>query len=144
MVLCLEMVPFSIFFHYAYDVKPYLLRSQDAEAQPMTATTSSFYQGGILGIRAWLAFLNPAEIIQAIMFAFSMYTESRRSGSGTRQSYEQRELVPVPYPQQTGAGGQMVAENDSRWEETPYSQPYESPRHERHHRHERHQRNDRY
>ncbi|ROV91206.1 hypothetical protein VMCG_09374 [Cytospora schulzeri] len=74
MVNCLIMVPFSIFFHYAYDVGPYIIdrhggghlsssspsRVEAGEAQYLQ------YQGGFMGIRAFTGMLNPSEYFGAI------------------------------------------------------------------------------
>lgn len=104
MLTCIEMVPFSIFFHYAYDVKPYLISSTrplcpstmtNPHAQyddskpalsPMLRTTDADsdyvteglrYQDGFLGYRAWISLFNPMEIIRGMMFAFRMASELR-------------------------------------------------------------------
>jgi hypothetical protein len=74
MVVCVQMVPLSLFFHYAYTVRPYII--------PKAATARS-YQGGFLGINAWLVMWNPMETLKAIAFAFNMASVMRQdSGSG--------------------------------------------------------------
>lgn len=87
-VNCLIMVPFSVFFHYAYDVRPYLidrhLESGRSESHHVR------YQGGLLGMRAFAGMLDPGEILGAIGFVFKMgkqgapgkRTPARASGSG--------------------------------------------------------------
>lgn len=66
---CIIMVGFSIFFHYAYSVTPYIIDKQvDPEGG---ASQDQYYGGGFLGIRAWIGMLNPAEIISATAFIFS-------------------------------------------------------------------------
>ncbi|KAJ9148694.1 hypothetical protein NKR23_g5001 [Pleurostoma richardsiae] len=82
MITCIEMVPFSVFFHYAYSATPFLIPSSDPESvEPMAGGVRPHYQGGPLGVSAWLAFLNPSEIIQAVIFAFRMPSRAReRSG----------------------------------------------------------------
>lgn len=81
MVNCLVMVPFSIFFHYAYDVGPYIIdrkhhdggrSSSGAEAGHHPESEYLHYQGGFLGIRAYTGMLNPSEFFGAIGFAFTM------------------------------------------------------------------------
>lgn len=65
-VNCIIMVPFSIFFHYAYGVGPYLVdRQQHRDHAP-------FYHGGPLGIRAFAGMFDPGELLGAIGFVFRM------------------------------------------------------------------------
>lgn len=86
------MVPFSVFFHYAYDVRPYHLDrlfepAHDAEMQPLgSAVRPTHYQGGPLGIKAWVWVWNPMELISAVAFSFKMASELQRS---TRQQQQQ-------------------------------------------------------
>lgn len=94
LVNCLVMVPFSIFFHYAYDVGPYIIDrhgrprssrspSSRAEAGAAAAAEAQYlrYQGGPLGVRAFTGMLNPSEFLGAIAFAFTMFRH-RRGGAG--------------------------------------------------------------
>ncbi|KUI74060.1 hypothetical protein VM1G_09704 [Cytospora mali] len=105
MVMALLTVPFSIFFHYAYSVKPYYLENTaqhmplahtDLEAgtdspvagKPATYTAvgaaGTSYQGGPLGIWAWLGMMNPSELIQGFIFGFTMLSkENRQTGITT-------------------------------------------------------------
>lgn len=105
MIICIEMVPFSIFFHWAYDVGAYDLSkprplplaymgARDAsppdsdnetgyrphqQTQPQTTNQhDEGYYGGPLGVVALITVLNPMEIVRAIVFGFSMRSESRR------------------------------------------------------------------
>jgi len=80
MIICLEMVPFSVFFHYAYSVRPYVFSRMPVSAtdHPYDRPQDMTYQGGFLGVRAWIAMLNPSEIIKAIIFAITMASDSRR------------------------------------------------------------------
>ena len=59
------MLPFSIFFHYAYSVRQYIVSGDQN------------YQGGFLGGKAWLATFNPTETWRAVVFAFKMASELR-------------------------------------------------------------------
>ncbi|KAI1629515.1 organic solute transporter Ostalpha-domain-containing protein [Exophiala viscosa] len=110
MIVCIEMVPFSIFFHWAYDVAPYDLSKarplplaqmggQGGTSSPHDPETGSQgvdqyrmeqqkmqhdyynqpggYYGGFMGSRALLTVVNPMEIVRAIMFGFSMRSESK-------------------------------------------------------------------
>lgn len=112
MVMALLTVPFSIFFHFAYDVKPYYLENAgkhmplaqaDLEsgstgsgagspapaakpAGPYTAVgaAGTRYQGGFLGIWAFLGMLNPSELISGFIFGFTMLSkENRKVGVNT-------------------------------------------------------------
>lgn len=103
MVMALLTVPFSIFFHFAYDVKPYYLEntarhvpiahSTDLESGPdppggggsgkpavyttLGAAVTS-YMGGPLGIWAWLGMLNPGELISGFVFGLTMLSKENR------------------------------------------------------------------
>jgi hypothetical protein len=106
MATCITMVPFALFFHYAYDVSPYDLTkprmlpisemppqymggSSDSQAGLGAATafnehrhlgtsTGGEYHGGFLGYKAWLTVLDPREIIRAIVFAFTMSSQAQK------------------------------------------------------------------
>ncbi|KAJ0120224.1 hypothetical protein J7T55_001081 [Diaporthe amygdali] len=108
MVMALLTVPFSVFFHFAYDVKPYYLEnagkhlplaqadleSGSASGSPAPASkpapytavgaAGTRYQGGFLGIWAWLGMLNPSELISGFVFGFTMLSkENRKVGVNT-------------------------------------------------------------
>ncbi|PYH40715.1 OSTA/TMEM184 family protein [Aspergillus saccharolyticus JOP 1030-1] len=88
MVICLQMVPFALFFHYAYSVRPYIIRrtlpAMEASVNPAYSAVSDErrYQGGPLGVRAWLAMLDLREIAGAIRFAFTMVFAGKSVGRG--------------------------------------------------------------
>ncbi|KAK7746487.1 hypothetical protein SLS53_002446 [Cytospora paraplurivora] len=105
MVMALLTVPFSIFFHYAYDVKPYYLENSNkhlplAQGDPESGSASgkianyttvgsggTSYQGGPLGIWAWLAMWNPSELISGFIFGFTMLSKkNRQKGIATIRS----------------------------------------------------------
>lgn len=74
-VNCLIMVPFSIFFHYAYDVGPYMIEGRHHHPEggyPSEHSYAQHYQGGFLGIRAFAGMMNPRELLGAIGFVFKM------------------------------------------------------------------------
>jgi len=87
MIICLETVPLSIFFHYAYSVRPYIItrgstsvnQSDLGKSYPIE---SQSYQGGFLGFNAMLAMLNPTETLRVIRFAFQMASEMRQESAG--------------------------------------------------------------
>lgn len=82
-VNCLIMVPFSIFFHYAYDVGPYIIGG--SKHHPENGGTQHYhpqqYQGGFLGIRAFAGMINPRELLGAIGFVFKMGPPNKAGGS---------------------------------------------------------------
>lgn len=76
------MVPFALFFPYAYSVSPYL-----------SVDSYHPYQGGFLGVNAWIGLFNPMEILRATAFAFGMAAELRKDGAIERSGeYSQVEL----------------------------------------------------
>jgi hypothetical protein len=92
MIICLEMVPFSLFFHYAYSYRTYIIR-HGPDSLTVDATTNTMnmgmYQGGFLGVRAWVQVLNPKDLLQAIAFAFQSWSDTRaESAQRPATSYE--------------------------------------------------------
>jgi hypothetical protein len=82
LIISLEMVPFSIFFHYAYSVRQYIASGDTKSANESNLSNSysiqgQNYQGGFLGGKAWLATFNPTETWRAVVFAFKMASELR-------------------------------------------------------------------
>ena len=76
----LIMIPFSAFFHYAYSYKFYVIggrHSLEANKTDIPGYTPT-YQGGPLGVRAYLAALNPTETFSAIIFSFKLYNPSSK------------------------------------------------------------------
>lgn len=81
---CIEMVPISAFIAWAYSVQPYLLgRGADIERSGGYADIPRSYQGGFLGVRAFLTMLNPRETVEGIIFAFYMLTESHKPSNSS-------------------------------------------------------------
>ncbi|KFY28375.1 hypothetical protein V491_00498 [Pseudogymnoascus sp. VKM F-3775] len=69
---CLEMVPISLLMVWAYPVSPYRMRpstSRNFEGVPTS------YQGGFLGIRAFLSMVNPSDTIEGAAFAIKLLTK---------------------------------------------------------------------
>ncbi|KAJ5746745.1 hypothetical protein N7520_011927 [Penicillium odoratum] len=102
LVVCLQMVPFSIFFHCAYNVGPYKLRNQNESYHPSVQEAEQefhgksdlvaiplHYKGGPLGVRAWIGLFNPMEICRAIKFGFYM---TQKAGSRDKRGENQIEL----------------------------------------------------
>lgn len=80
-VNCVIMVPFSVFFHYAYDVGPYIIDRPSGSEHGEPRAQYLHYQGGFLGLRAFASMLNPGEILGAIGFMFKM--RGRRSSNSS-------------------------------------------------------------
>lgn len=88
MVNCLILVPFSVFFHYAYSVGPYIV---DRHRGPERGESRYLdYQGGFLGVRAFLGMVNPSEILGAIAFMFTMRRRRNKSAArhGSGRGYD--------------------------------------------------------
>lgn len=80
LTIVLLMVPFSIFFHYAYAYKFYVIgASHSLESGKIDIPGyRASYQGGFLGLNAYLAALNPLETISAIVFSFKLYNPASK------------------------------------------------------------------
>ncbi|KAK5565439.1 hypothetical protein LTR43_009024 [Exophiala xenobiotica] len=98
MLVCIQMVPFSIFFHWAYDAGAQPKPAPDAQSAMQQQQQhqqqqqqqqydnnhlpehelSGGYYGGPVGVRALLTIFNPMEVVRAISFGFSMRSESKR------------------------------------------------------------------
>ncbi|KAF5018607.1 hypothetical protein F66182_9399 [Fusarium sp. NRRL 66182] len=81
LLICIELIPFSLFFVWAYPWSVYKdgdgrgnFSKLDQAVKPTNA-----YQGGPFGIRAWLAMLNPSDNLRAIAFVVSQSSRPRRS-----------------------------------------------------------------
>lgn len=114
-VMALLTVPFSILFHFAYDVQTYYLENVDrniplahvdveagsaASANGLkphgaygVRSAGSSYQGGFLGIRAWIGLFDPSELISGFIFGFTMLRrENREMGINTVRRAETGEF----------------------------------------------------
>ena len=85
MLICIEIVPISIFFLIAYSWKPYTLgrvsRVVDKYGSPVQGER---YQGGFLGIKAIFSALNPMDLLSGITTAFGFFAAARRSKQGSQ------------------------------------------------------------
>jgi hypothetical protein len=100
MLICIQMVPFAFFFLYAYSTKPYRVNggsprygnAQEYLAVEETEARRTYkprqYQGGPLGIYAWLAFFNALEFFREITSTYSMFREGRMRSTDPMQSQE--------------------------------------------------------
>ncbi|OKP13130.1 hypothetical protein PENSUB_1230 [Penicillium subrubescens] len=100
MLICIQMVPFAFFFLFAYSTKPYRVdggnlrygNAQEYLAVEETEAGRTYkprqYQGGPLGIYAWLAFFNALEFFREITSTYSMFREGRIRSADPMQSQE--------------------------------------------------------
>lgn len=87
LLICLQVIPFACLFHYAYSVKPYtaLSSQKTSGSHPYVAVIDSEiglpqgkrYQGGPLGIYAWLMLFNPVEFFRDIFSTYAMFRDSK-------------------------------------------------------------------
>lgn len=90
MIICIQMVPLCFFVCYAYRTKPYeisnaprTLRPQQYQAidsdddETLIKGYAKRYQGGRYGWHAWAVYLNPLDLFQDAMGAYSMITKAR-------------------------------------------------------------------
>lgn len=82
MLSCIEMVPISVFLAWAYSVRPYVFREAQMHVSEIGGRQEipRSYQGGPLGIYAFLEFLSPMETLEAIVFTFTMENEPKAPG----------------------------------------------------------------
>lgn len=99
LISCVELVPLCLVLMWAYNVRPYILNGAKETTESQEYRPQS-YQGGPLGIWAFLAVLNPMEMLQAIKFALELALSGRRRA-------DDHELQPLGYEDytQTGRGG---------------------------------------
>ncbi|MCJ1311439.1 hypothetical protein MMC25_005110 [Agyrium rufum] len=72
LLTCIELVPISLFFFYAYSYRPYVIdKSANAIREDGTYHPTT-YQGGFLGYRAILGAMDPREIFGGMVFAFKL------------------------------------------------------------------------
>ncbi|OBR15169.1 Duf300 domain-containing protein [Colletotrichum higginsianum IMI 349063] len=81
MLVCLEMLPLAVFFHYAYSHRPYVIGGGGARpplAGDLEAYEPRTYSDGPAVLWALVEMWNPAEIIEAIRFGLRMKAEERK------------------------------------------------------------------
>ncbi|KAI0149387.1 organic solute transporter Ostalpha-domain-containing protein [Pestalotiopsis sp. NC0098] len=139
LLVSLELVIFSVFFHFAYSVTPYRLTSyrpkhlsieSGVDETHAASETGGSYRGGFLGFRAWAAVFDPRELIAAIAFTLKMQSEARKSdmkwdaASAPLNSYDSPSapLSSPPLSHGYGADGR-VSPAPQQYHETSYD-PY--------------------
>ena len=96
MIICIEMVPLSLLFFLAYSVRPYTVKTPRRDIG--LDVRAIHYQGGRLGLRAWLQMWNLREILHGIGFAFGMTKRMKHDVSSSASvSQPSSELVGVEY-----------------------------------------------
>ncbi|KAJ5595974.1 hypothetical protein N7450_002432 [Penicillium hetheringtonii] len=100
LIICLQVVPFVFLFHYAYSVKPYeALSTKGASgSHPYLAVIDSEtglpqgkrYQGGPLGIYAWLMLVNPVEFFRDIFSTYGMFRDYKSAQMDTSMNMDTR------------------------------------------------------
>ncbi|CAG8153417.1 unnamed protein product [Penicillium olsonii] len=85
LIICLQLVPIACLFHYAYGIGPYRLsRSGPVDDHNYTTVAGSGpsvpkrYQGGPLGIWAWLSMCNPMKDVRDVRDTFAMIHQGRQ------------------------------------------------------------------
>ena len=135
MLICIQMVPISLFFHFAYSHRPYCLDGKHTpvplkESKLAAPTPISSYQGGFLGFRAILMAADPREVFQAFFFAFRMATELRQHEVQMQSSSYDQALEPLrpgpnnPYqPTHYNRGDAIEYTEEPHYQQSQYAQP---------------------
>lgn len=87
LIICLQVVPFAFLFYHAYSIKPYTKMNvkRSGDSQQYLAVVDSEtggprvkrYQGGPLGVNAWIALFNPGELFRDIRSTYKMFHASK-------------------------------------------------------------------
>lgn len=78
MLLCIEMALFAIFHFWSFSYRPYILTSKHMASDAVPGETPRKYQGGFLGIKAFVDSMNPLDIIKAIGRAARWLVQGRK------------------------------------------------------------------
>jgi Organic solute transporter Ostalpha len=65
LLLCIEMAIFAVLHFFAFPWKPYLLKNQQASDDPQYINGQVAYQGGPLGVKAFIESFNPWDLVKA-------------------------------------------------------------------------------
>ncbi|KAL3482884.1 organic solute transporter Ostalpha-domain-containing protein [Aspergillus germanicus] len=80
LVICIQMVPFALFFPYAYSVTPYV------GLAPYESST-----------KAWIELVNPMEILRAMGVAIGMAARRRRRARAVRRCGRGNDVAQASY-----------------------------------------------
>ena len=125
-LICGEMVLFSLFNFYAYSFKPYTVTSSGAGLESQPFKGGAHYQGGFLGVKVILAAMNPTEIASGLVLAVRYLISSPRP-----QAYDDELLgqgrdasVLPPYKPQASNDGRYQGPADNEREHRQTSIEY--------------------
>ncbi|KAL9620652.1 MAG: hypothetical protein Q9160_004788 [Pyrenula sp. 1 TL-2023] len=131
MVNLLQIVPISIFFHYAYTYRPYVIQKGDqairhtnAQGEENFYTPEKRYQGGLLGYRALIGALNPMDVFEGSSFAFKMATGKVEGQAKFRSTASEPEDMLAPRSQHGARSTKPASHNIAASSPTPAPQPY--------------------
>jgi hypothetical protein len=98
LIICLQVVPFAFLFYHAYSIKPYTkmnVKRSGGSQQYLAVVDSETggprvkrYQGGPLGVNAWLALFNPGELFRDIKNTYKMFHASETELKETTMSLD--------------------------------------------------------
>jgi hypothetical protein len=105
MVICVQMVPLSLLVLYAYRTEPYeisdsavTLRTQgyqavesDGDEETLMGGFQKRYQGGRWGLRAWICYLNPLQLLREVKSAYVMIHSARAAQEAHSAEQAQQE-----------------------------------------------------
>ncbi|GKZ26931.1 hypothetical protein AbraIFM66951_005135 [Aspergillus brasiliensis] len=108
MVICVQMVPLSFLVLYAYRTKPYEISTSvrslrprayepiqsDGNEEALLSGLPKRYHGGPWGLRAWVIYLNPLELLRDVHSAYIMIHNARALQKvQAREEQEQAEMA---------------------------------------------------
>ena len=133
MIVCFEMVLFSVFFHWAYSYHPYVITDSNRGAQKIIDeegnaqfTAPLSYQGGFGGWRALLIFESPMEVNRGILFAFKMGAE-RAKQKANRSSNSMEPLRSHRRNSSSTAYTPYYGEQQQQGQQQQFQQPLQAP-----------------
>lgn len=97
-LICGEMVFFSLFNFYAYSFRPYTLASSGSGMESQPLKSQAHYHGGFLGIKALLAAMNPTEIASGLVLAVRYLVSSPQPQSHDNVPLRQGVNASAPPP----------------------------------------------
>lgn len=120
-LICGEMVLFSLFNFHAYSVKPYKLASSGSGIESQALKGGVHYYGGFLGVKAFLAAMNPMEIAGGLVLAVRyLVSNPQPQGHENLPLRQGRDTgVPPPYMPQASTNGPYQGRADSGREYSP-------------------------
>ena len=147
MIICIQLVPFDFFIHYAYSTKPYLVREKPGSTQyarnsqeylnapppenmPSRPEPRS-YQGGPGGLYAWAAYLNPLDMFREakdmynLLHNIPLRTPKEASDAWPEGSTAYEQQTATPEAQQPLTAGSAEQLHEESLHEAPAHEPTE-------------------